>query len=221
MDQAEEMEVMMAINLKLVAAVAVVALGTAATAEATLAASTIVAQAAPQTSQATDSGVTRPFTTLAQAVRLAEQRTNGRARKVKLERDDGIYVYKVKTVSKDGTAKVYVDFRTGNVDRVDGRGILARVGDVFDREDRRKNEAQFNALEASPVTLSDAIAAAETNTGARAIKAKMKDRYGSVYFEVSVIVDGSKRRIEVDAATAKIVAVSAPKDRDDDDDDDD
>lgn len=210
---------MMATNIKLVAAVAVVALGTVAAAGATYGASTIVARAAAQTSQASTDGVTQPFTSLAQAVRLAEQRTNGRAQKVELDRDDGIYYYKVKTVAQDGSAKVYVDFRTGNVDRIDSQGFFDRVGDFFDRKDRRKNEALLSALKATQVTLSQAIDAAEKDTGGRAVKAKLKDRYGSMYFQVSLIVDRSKRRVEVDAATAKVVAVTTKKDRDDDDDD--
>ena len=212
---------MMARHLMLAAAAAVVALGTAATADAMYGAGTTVAQAAPQTPQASDSGVTQPSTTLAQAVRSAEQRTNGRAGKVELEREDGVYVYEVKTFSKDGTADVFVDFATGNVDRVRSRGFLARVGDAIDSEDRREDEALLKALEASSITLSEAIDAAESDTGGKAVKAKMKDRYGSVFFEVALIVDGSKQRVEVDTATANVVAVSAPKDHDGDDDDDD
>ena len=212
---------MMAIDLKLVAAAAVVALGIAATADATYGAATIIAQAAPQTPQAPDSGVTRSSTTLAQAVRSAEQRTNGRAGKVELEREDGVYVYEVKTFSPEGTADVFVDLATGNVDRVQTRGFLARVGDAIDSEDRREDEALLKALEASSVTLSQAIDAAEADTGGKAVKAKLKDRYGSVFFEVALMVDGSKQRVEVDTATAKVVAVSKPKDRDGDDDDDD
>ncbi len=77
------------INLKLVAAAAVIALG-AAVAGATYGSATTVAQATAQTSQASGSGVTQPSTTLAQAVRSAEQRTNGRAGKVELEREDGV-----------------------------------------------------------------------------------------------------------------------------------
>ncbi len=211
----------MTINLKLVAAAAVVALGIAATADATYGAATTIAQAAPQTPQAPDSGVTRSSTTLAQAVRSAEQRTNGRAGKVELEREDGVYVYEVKTFSPEGTADVFVDLATGNVDRVQTRGFLAWVADAIDSEDRREDEALLKALEASSVTLSQAIDAAEADTGGKAVKAKLKDRYGSVFFEVALMVDGSKQRVEVDTATAKVVAVSKPKDRDGDDDDDD
>ena len=49
----------------------------------------------------------------------------------------------------------------------------------------------------------------------------MKDQYGSMYYEVALIVDGSIKRVQVDTTTAKVVAVKARKDRDDDDDDDD
>jgi uncharacterized membrane protein YkoI len=183
------------------------------------AASVTVAQAAAQPST---SSVKRSHATLAEAVRLAEQRTQGRAQKVELDRDNGIYYYKVKTVAEDGSAKVYVDFKTGNVDRIDTRGFFDRVGDMFDSDDRRKNEALLRALKATQVTLSEAIDAAEKDTGGRAIKATQKDRYGTMYFQVSLIVGQTKQQVEVDAATAtaKVVAVSASKKKHDDDDDD-
>ena len=181
------------------------------------AASVTVAQAAPQPSAGS---VKRSHATLAEAVRLAEQRTKGRAQKVELDRDNGIYFYKAKTVAEDGSAKVYVDFRTGNVDRIDSREFFYRVGDMYDRDDRRENDALLRDLKATQVTLSEAIDAAEKNTGARAIKAKLKDRYGSLYFQVTLIEGQSKRRVEVDGATANVVAVSARKKKHDHDDDD-
>jgi len=177
------------------------------------AAAASVAQQAPQA----PAGVTRPSTTLVQAVTTAEQQTKGRAAKVELEREDGVYVYEVKTISKDGPVEVLVNFATGKIESVEGRGFLARIGDVFDGDDRREDEAMLKALEASPVSLSKAITAAETNTGGRAVKAKMKDRYGRSYFEVALIVDGSKKRVQVDSATAKVIAVKARKDHDGDD----
>ena len=180
-------------------------------------ASVTVAQAAPQPSAGS---VKRSHATLAEAVRLAEQRTKGRAQNVELDRDNGIYFYKVKTVAEDGSAKVYVDFRTGNVDRIDSREFFDRVGDMYDRDDRRENDALLRDLKATQVTLSEAIDAAEKNTGARAIKAKLKDRYGSLYFQVTLIEGQSKRRVEVDGATANVVAVSARKKKHDHDDDD-
>jgi uncharacterized membrane protein YkoI len=208
---------MMTMNLKMVAAAAVVALGTAATTGAAYGANMIVAQAAPQTSPASNSGVTRPSITLTEAVRAAEQHTNGRAAKVELEREDGVHVYEVTTFSKDSRSKVFVDFGTGNVDRVDSRTFLTRAGDAVVSDDRRKNEARLKALTASSVTLSKAIEAAESDTGGKAVTAKMKARFGCVYFQVKLIVNGSKQRVEVDAATAKVVTIRKSEDRDDDD----
>lgn len=203
------------------AAVFVVAFSAFTVADTAFGNSITVAQAVPQTSQASGTNATRVFSSLAKAVLSAEQRTKGRAGKAELEREDGVYVYEVKTVSKDGSAEVSVDFATGNINEVEGRGILARVGDIFDREDKREDEALLKALEASPVTLSRAIEAAESKTGGRAIKATLKDRYGIMYFEVALIVDGSKQRVQIDTATAKVVAVKARKRGDDDDDDED
>ncbi|NQV94950.1 MAG: PepSY domain-containing protein [Sphingomonadales bacterium] len=206
--------------LKLTTAAAIVALGAAVTANTAFAAGTSLAQAARQTPQAPGSGVTRPSTSFAEAVRSAERQTKGRAGKVELEREGGVYVYEVKTFSNEGPVKVSVDFATGKIGSVKSRGFLARIEDIFDSDDKREDEALFKALATSPVTLSQAIDAAESNTGGRAIKAKMKDRYGSMYYDVALIVEGSKKRVAVDSATAKVVAVKARKDDDDDDDDD-
>jgi uncharacterized membrane protein YkoI len=203
------------------AAVAVVAFSAFTVADSAFSNTLTVAQAAPQTSQASGANVTRSSATLAQAVRSAEQRTKGRAGKVELEREDGVYVYEVKTYSKEGEAEVSVDFATGKVASVETDGILSKVGNVFDSEDKREDAARLKALETSAVSLSKAIDAAESKTGGRAVKAKMKDRYGEMYYEVAVIVDGSKQKVLINSATAKVVAVKARKKDDDDDDDDD
>ena len=208
-------------SLILIAGAAFAVFGAVATAEMIFGVGTSIAQVAPRTSHESGSAATPSFTSLAEAVRSAEQRTKGRAGKIELERDDGVYVYEVKTFSKDGPVEVSVDFATGRVESVEGRGFLAKIGDIFDSEDKREDEARLKALEASSVTLAQAIDAAESNTRGRAVKAKMKDRYGSVYYEIALIVDGSKKRVAVDSATAKVVAVKARKDDDDDDDHDD
>ena len=198
-------------SLKLLIAAAIVALTAAAIAEVMVGIGTAIAQVAPQASQKSGKGVTRPSTSLAQAVRSAEQKTSGRAGKIELEREDGVYVYEVKTFSKEGSVEVSVNFETGKIDRVEGRGFLARIGDVFDSEDKQEDEALLKALESASVTLSKAIDAAESSTGGRAVKAKMKDRYGIMYYDVALIVDGTKKRVQVDAATAKVVAVKTRK----------
>src|SRR2546427_434812 len=143
------------------ALIVVVGLGTFAVLEAM----TLVAQAAAQQSlpPAGGSGLQAP-TSLAQAVRAAERQTGGRARKAEMERERGIDVYEVKTVSRDGSAKVLVDPTAGNVLRVDTPGFVSSIADVFDRDDRRKDQAAFAQLEASAMTLASTIDAAQKGT---------------------------------------------------------
>jgi uncharacterized membrane protein YkoI len=155
----------------------------------------------------------QPATSLAQAVRAAEQQTGGRARKAEMERERGAQVYEIKTVSKDGWAKVLIDPASGNVLRVQTPGFIAGVASVFDRDDQRKGEAAFTFLAASSVTLEGAIDLAEKAIGGRAVKAALKSRHGSMVFETSVIKDWTKHRVLVDPATGKVVTSPA---RDDD-----
>src|SRR2546427_3940844 len=107
----------------------------------------------------------QPQTSLAQAVRVAEQQTGGRARKAEMERNRGAYVYEIKTVSKEKSAKVLVDPASGNVVRVDTPGFFSSIGDVFDGDDQRKDRAALARLEVSSMTLVGAIEAAESRTG--------------------------------------------------------
>ncbi|HYS18216.1 MAG TPA: PepSY domain-containing protein [Candidatus Binatia bacterium] len=160
----------------------------------------------------------KPQTSLAQAVRVAEQQTGGRARKAEMDREKGIYVYEIKTVSKDGSAKVHVDPASGSMLRVNRPGLVSSIANIFDRDDQRKDQAAFAQLEASPMALAGAVDSAEKETRGRAVKAALKSQYGSTLFEVSVVKDWIMQRVLVDPATAKVVAVPLPgKHKDDDD----
>jgi len=163
-------------------------------------------------------GVSGPQTSLAQAVRVAEQQTGGRATKAEMERDRGVYMYEIETVSKEKTAEVVVDPASGNVVRVDAPGFFSSIGDVFDRDDQRKHQAALARLEASSMTLVGAIEAAEKEAGGRAVKAELKSLYGSTLFEVRVVKDLTTHTLVVDPATAKVVPAPARgKHKDDDD----
>lgn len=155
---------------------------------------------------------------LAHAVSVAEKQTGGRARKAEMERERGIYVYEIKTVSKDGSAKVLVDPASGNVLRVHTPGFIASIANVFDRDDQRKDQAAFAQLEASPMTLAGAIEAAEKETGGRAVEAALKSQYGSALFEVRVVKDLAPQKVLVDLATGKVVTLPPHGGRKDDDD---
>jgi len=186
---------------------------------AVLEAMTSVVQAAAQQPlpPAGDSGLQAP-TSLAQAVRMAEKQTGGRARKAEMERDRGVDVYEIKTVSKDRSTKVLVDPASGNVLRVDTPGFVSSIANVFDGDDQRKDQAAFARLEASAMTLASAIDVAQKETGGRAVNAALKSPYGSTVFEVTVVKDWTTRKILVDPATAKVVTLPSPGPRKDDDD---
>ena len=173
---------------------------------------TLVAQAAAQQP-------VRPMrgTSLAQAVRVAEKQTGGRARKAEMETERGIDVYEIKTVSKEGSTKVHVDPASGNVVRVNTPGIVAAVAGVFDRDDQREDQAALARLEASSMSLADAIDAAQKETGGRAVKAAVKSRYGATLFAVKVVKDLTLQKVMLDPATGKVVTVPSQEKRKDDD----
>ena len=174
---------------------------------------TLVAQAAAQQP-------VRPMrgTSLAQAVRVAEKQTGGRARKAEMETERGIDVYEIKTVSKEGSTKVHVDPASGNVVRVNTPGIVAAVAGVFDRDEQREDQAALARLEASSMSLADAIDAAQKETGGRAVKAMLKSRHGSTLFEVKVVKDSTTQKVLIDPATARVVTAAPQGKRKNDDD---
>ena len=157
-------------------------------------------------------------TPLAHAVRVAEKQTGGRARKAETDRERGVYVYEIKTVSKDGSATVLVDPVSGNVLRVDTPGFLASIANVFDRDDQREDQAAFALLEAPSMTLADAIETAEKGTGGRAVEAALKSQDGSGLFEVRVVKDSAPQKVLVEPATGKVQTVPPHGGRKDDDD---
>lgn len=170
-----------------------------------------------QPAAAPGSTVPGPRTSLAQAVGAAEQRTGGRATRAEMERERGSYLYEIKTVSKDKSSKVLVDPASGNIVRVDEPGLIAFVTSAFDRADQRKEQAMLAALEASTMTLAGAIAAAEKETGARAIKAASVDRYGTILFAVQLMKDAAMVRVHVDSVAGKVVTSPPQGSRQDDD----
>jgi uncharacterized membrane protein YkoI len=171
------------------------------------------AQTAPQ-----QKGTAVQQSSLVQAIRVAEQETGGRARKAEMERESGVDAYEIKTVAKDKSAKVLVDPASGKVVRVEGPGFFDAIANVFDRDDRREDQAALARLEALPMTLAAAITAAERETGGRAVKASLKNQYGQTLFEVGVVKDLIPHKVLVDPVSGKVAAVAQRKGKDKDDD---
>jgi len=165
------------------------------TAVAVLLATTIaVPPASGQTARPGGGSGLSPQTSLAQAVRAAEQQTGGRARKAEMERNPGTYVYEIKTVSKEKSVKVFVDPASGSVVRTVTPGVISSLSHVFDRKDQLKEQAALARLEASPMSLVSAIESAERESGGRAVEAALASLYGSTLFEVKVVKDLTDHR---------------------------
>lgn len=152
-------------------------------------------------------------TTVAEAIAAAEQHSGGRAMKIDIEKDNGAYLYEIKTVSKDKITEVLVDPASGKVVRTDDEGLIARIFDSEDQDELAK-------LAASPTTLAAVIATAEQHTGGKAIEARVDDDDDTMLFKVEVAKDNALQKVMVDIATGKVVKVKTTKDDDDDDDDD-
>ncbi|MFZ2650975.1 MAG: PepSY domain-containing protein [Burkholderiaceae bacterium] len=172
-----------------------------------------LAQTAPQRNAA---DVKAAPSSLAQAIRTAEQETGGRARKAEAGDEDGTPAYEIKTVTKDESAEVLVDAASGKVMRVDKPGFFEMIVGLFDRGDRREEQAALARLEVAPMTLAAAIDAAERETGGRAVKASMKDLYGQTLFKVGVLKDLSVHKFVVDPVSGKVSAVAPREGKDDD-----
>jgi uncharacterized membrane protein YkoI len=182
------------------------------------AAQTVVAQAVPEQPAAPPgSTVPGPRTSLAHAIGVAEKQTGGRATNAGMQRKRGNYLYAIKTLSKDKSAKVLVEPASGSVVRVDEPGFIARVTSVFDRDDEWQEQALLAGLVASPMTLAGAIAAAEKETGGRAVRAASADRFGTILFDVRLVKEAAMLQVQVDSATGKVVTLPTHARRGDDD----
>jgi uncharacterized membrane protein YkoI len=97
-------------------------------------------------------------------------------------------------------------------------GVLAIGGAsaALARESHQTDEAAI--YEQVKLTLADAIAAAERQTGGRAVEAKLENEHGVVAFEVEVMKDRAFQKVVIDAKSGQIVKAGAA-DRGDDEED--
>ena len=132
----------------------------------------------------------------AQAIATAEQQTGGRAVKIDVEGKNGTHLYEIKTISGENLAAVFVDSATGKVVSTEAR--------IFDEEDR----IELAKLDSSPTTLAAAIGTAEQQVGGKAVEAGYENENGQMLFEVEVAKDKTVHKVEIDAATGKVVKVA-------------
>ncbi len=147
---------------------------------------------------------------LVEAIRVAEQNSGGRARKVEMN----VFAYAIETVAKDTSAKVMVDSASGKVVHVDRPGLFDAIANLFDSDDLRDDEATLSHLEASPMTLAAAVAAAERETGGRAVQASLKRLYGQTLFKVGVVKDLNLQEVLVDPVSGQVAAAAQRQGKD-------
>lgn len=157
---------------------------------------------------------------MAEAVRIAERRTKGRASEVERDRVENIEVYEVKTISKNGPVKAIVEAASGRIERVEESGIWDKIEDLFDDDDSREDAARLSALESAKVTMAKAIEAAQMKAGGEAVEAELRERNGKMLFEVQVLVEGIIHKLTVDHSTGALVTLPLWKKNDADDDED-
>ena len=140
-------------------------------------------------------------TPIVEAISAAEQKTGGRAMKAEIEREKGVYVYEIKTVSKDKAVKVFVDPTSGKVVRTDDAGLIAKI---FDRDD----QDEVAELAAWPTTLTAAITTAEQHVGGKSIEARFDDEDGKPLFKIEVAKDSTVHKVTIDATNGKVLKVA-------------
>lgn len=150
-------------------------------------------------------------TSVAQAIAAAEQKTGGRAMRIDVEKDKEAYLYKVRTVSKEKVAEVFVDPVSGQIVRTDDEGLIAKV---FDQED----QDEFAKLAGSSTTLVTAVATAEQHAGGKAIEASFDHEDATMTFEVEVARDNAVQKVMIDSATGHVLKVAAAEDGEHDED---
>ncbi|SKA25613.1 Uncharacterized membrane protein YkoI [Enhydrobacter aerosaccus] len=140
-----------------------------------------------------------------QAIATAEQKTGGRAVRIDVEKENGVYLYEIKTMTPDKVANVFVDLVSGQVVRVDNEGPITKL---LDRDDKD----ELARLAAAPTTLPAAIAAAEQHVGGKAIEASFDDENGTILYKVAVAKDSIVHHLTVDSTTGKITKAAVGED---------
>jgi uncharacterized membrane protein YkoI len=92
------------------------------------------------------------------------------------------------------------------------------AGAAYARE-RRTEEAAIIAN--AKVTMAQAIATAEQQTGGKAVGTGIEEQDGTVFLEVQVIKDDQKHSVLIDPQSGQVVKVATDDEQDGDEDDDD
>lgn len=96
--------------------------------------------------------------------------------------------------------------------------VAANAGNSNSKAQDDTEAAELQAIQNAKLTLADAAAAAEKETGGKAVDVSIGDENGQIAYEVEVAMnDGTTREVRIDTQTGKVLKVSTgDEDRDED-----
>jgi uncharacterized membrane protein YkoI len=173
------------------------------------------AAAAPQGGAAAEGGeraeiaaVLDAGRSLADAARTAEETGGGRAFEASLEDEDGALVWEISTLKGDALVEYAIDPASGEIVETEEEGFLSKLS--------RDDDEEAAALAAAGVGLTEAIAAAEAETGGRAMEAELEaEDQGPVWEVETASAEGGVVKVWVDAGSGAVLKTGAAEGDDD------
>jgi uncharacterized membrane protein YkoI len=142
--------------------------------------------------------MTAARTSLADAIRLAEAETGGRAFKAGMESDGEKSQYEIATMAGDTLSETTIDAASGKVIGSSREGFFAKL--LRDDDDTAR-------LDMARTGLLDAVTAAEQTAGGKAIEAGMTERATAPVYAVDVFpgTGAGLVRVKIDAVSGKVL----------------
>jgi len=112
-------------------------------------------------------------------------------------RKDGRPAYRVKTYQNNEAWEGMIDAQTGEVIGAGKKTPEFKLDD--------EDKAELAGLRLATITLTQAVNAAETGAGGKAIAAGIEQTKGKIVFEVSVVKGGSVRKVVIDPQSGKVI----------------
>jgi uncharacterized membrane protein YkoI len=99
-------------------------------------------------------------------------------------------------------------------------GTLGAVGAAYAKDkELRTNDVAIMAN--AKITMAQAIATAEQETGGKAVGTGIEDQDGTVFLEVQVLKDNQSQSVLIDPQSGKVVKVAIDNEQDENDDEED
>lgn len=143
--------------------------------------------------------VLNAHTSLSEAIGAAEKETGGRALKIGYEKDNGAYVYEIKTFKNKKIIEILIDPVSGKVIKHKAEGLIAKIREWDDQD-------AYAKVAASPITLATAIRTAEKSVGGKAVEAGIEDEDDGGMYKIEVAKDAFVHDVVIDIVSRKIVS---------------